>query len=455
MKKFDVIVVGAGTAGCMTAKTTAKAGLEVCLIDRKNQEEIGEKICGNAIGKHHFDELGLDYPKGEELRSRILGVKIYSPSMETVFKIRGERLYGFILNRRLFGQRLLRYAVDAGATLLDSTHVIEPIFKEDFVTGVVARDMKTEERVKLQGKVVVDASGFSAVVRKKLPPEIGIDLNVCNREVEACYREIRELEEPFEDPKFCEIYLDQTVAPKGYYWVFPEGRARVNVGLGVSMSKNFPNPKSQLYQKVLSKPMFKGSETVTGGTWYVPTRRPLDCMTGNGVLVVGDVACQVNPIHGGGMGPSMHGGILAGKAIVDAVEEGDVSRGGLWRYNVDYMRSYGAKQAGLDVFRLFLLEGVNNEEIDYGMKYKLITEEDIFKVSMGENVRLNITEKTQRAFRGLGKLSVLRRLRDAANMLKKMKALYIDYPVSPKDFEEWKKKTRDLMEVARKQLSRL
>jgi geranylgeranyl reductase family protein len=453
LKKFDVIVVGAGTAGCMTAKTAAEAGLEVGLIDRKAKEKIGEKICGDAIGKHHFDTLGLKYPSGNELQSRIAGVKIYSPDMETVFQIESERLYGFIVNRLLFGQRLLKLAVDKGATLLDSTQAIEPILKDNNVIGVSARDIKTETKIQLQSKVVVDASGFPAVLRKKLPPEIGIDTEVSNEDVEACYREIRQLKEQVTSPDFCEIYLDQNTAPGGYYWIFPEGETKTNVGVGVCMAKNFPKPKNQLYSKVLSKPLFKDSSVLTGGAWYVPTRRPLDCMVGNGIVLVGDSACQVNPIHGGGMGPSMMGGMLAGEVITEALEKGDVTREGLWQYNVKYMQTYGVKQAGLDVFRLFLLQGVSNEEINYGMKYQLITEEDIFKTSMGEDVRLNITEAARRALRGIGKLSLLKRLRNAARLMREIKALYKNYPTSPRGFEEWRKKTRDLIATADRLLS--
>jgi flavin-dependent dehydrogenase len=219
------------------------------------------------------------------------------------------------------------------------------------------------------------------------------------------------------------------------------------------MAKDFPKPKNQLYSKVLSKPLFRGSTVLTGGAWYVPTRRPLDCMVGNGIVVVGDSACQVNPIHGGGMGPSMMGGMLAGETIVEALEKGDVTREGLWQYNVGYMQSYGAKQAGLDIFRLFLLQGVSNEEINYGMRYQLITEEDIFKTSMGENVRLNITEAARRAFKGLGKLSLLKRLRNAARLMREIKALYRNYPDSPQRFEEWRKKTHDLIATANRLLS--
>jgi len=454
LKKFDVIVVGAGTAGCMTAKTAAKAGLKVGLIDRKPREKIGEKVCGDAIGKHHFDTLGLKYPSGDELQSRMAGVKIYSPDMETVFQIESEELYGFIVNRHLFGQRLLKLAMDAGATLLDSIQVIEPILKNNAVIGVSARDIKTETKITLQSKVAVDASGFSAVLRKKLHADIGIDTEVSNEDAEACYREIRQLKGHVTSPDFCEIYLDQNIAPGGYYWIFPEGETKTNVGVGVHMTKDFPKPKNRLYDKVLSKPLFKGSTVITGGAWYVPTRRPLDCMVGKSIVVVGDSACQVNPIHGGGMGPSMRGGMLAGEAIVEALEKGDVTPEGLWKYNVGYMQSYGAKQAGLDIFRFFLLQGVSDEEISYGMKYRLITEEDILKASMGENVRLNITEASRRALKGLGRFSFLKRLRNAARLMREIKALYRNYPDSPKDFEEWRKKTHELMTTANRLLAR-
>jgi len=113
------------------------------------------------------------------------------------------------------------------------------------------------------------------------------------------------------------------------------------------MTKDLPRPKPQLYNKVLSKPLFEGSTLITGGAWFVPTRRPLDCMTGNGIVMVGDSACQVNPIHGGGMGPSMLCGMFAGETIAEALEKEDVTREILWQCNVRCMQSYGAKQAGL------------------------------------------------------------------------------------------------------------
>ncbi|UCE43639.1 MAG: NAD(P)/FAD-dependent oxidoreductase [Candidatus Bathyarchaeota archaeon] len=447
MKKFDVIVVGAGTGGCLAAKTIADAGLNVCLIDRKKKEEIGQKVCGDAIGKHHFDDLGIDYPVGEELERTMMGVRIHSPDRKNVFEVKGERLYGFIINRRLFGQRLLKDAIDAGATLFESSLVLEPVIQNDFVTGISAKGLKTEEKLKLFGQIVVDASGYSAVLRKKLPPEIGVQATIDISDVCVVYREIRELKEQVSQPDFCEIYLSQEWAPGGYSWFFAEGENNVNVGLGVAMSGDFPKPRNQFYKNFLSLPLFVGSSLIDAGTWYDPTRRPLDCMTGNGIVIVGDAACQVNPIHGGGMGPSMRGGASAGETILEAIEKGDASRDALWSYNIRYMHSYGAKQAGLDVFRL-LLQGLGDEGLDYVMEHRLITEEDLLTASMGGDARLNITEKAVRFFRGLRKLSFLKKLRDAAALLKRVRQHYEDYPASAKGFEPWRRRAQSLIEEA-------
>jgi len=444
VEKYDVIIVGAGTAGCSAARTTAKAGLSTLLIDSKKKPDIGVKVCGDAVGKHHFDNLGLKPPSGAELERAMEGVRIFSPDMQTIFDVRGEGLSGFLINRHAFGQRLLKDAVDAGAVLWDSTQALEPTVENGFVKGIKAKNSKIGNSV-LSAKVTVEASGFPAILRKKLPESLGIEGEVENEDVEACYREIRELEQPLEDPELCQIYITQEITPGGYYWIFPKKGNRVNVGLGVAMTKGFPNPKNVLYKHIISKPIFKGSKVVEGGAWCVPTRRPLGNMVANGIIVVGDAACQVNPIHGGGIGPSMKGGTLAGSTIVNAIEKDDWSRDGLWDYNPNYMEVYGLKQAGLDVFRK-LVQASDDDELNYGMAYKLITEEDLLKTSLGEEVKLNISEKAMRAFRGIRKIGFVRKLRNTVKTIKTVRECYGEYPSSPEGFDEWRRKTEALFE---------
>ncbi len=444
MEKFESIVVGAGTAGCIAAKTLASAGLNVCLVDRKHEQSIGEKVCGDAIGRHHFDNIGLMYPKGEELERPNSGINIYSPDQQTVFHIRDERMSGFMVNRYFFGQRLLKEARDAGAVLLDSIHILEAIFEKGFIKGVSGKNVKTGSKIELRSEVTIDASGVSAVLRSKLPPQIGIEPEISKEDYVVCYREIRELEEEISEPDICRIYLNLESAPGGYYWIFPEGGTKVNVGLGVAAIRGLPNPKKQLYGNVLMSPSFKSSTILHGGGGIVPTRRPIDSLVGNGIIVIGDAACQVNPIHGGGIGPSMMGGKIAGEVTIEALTEGSPSRNRLWPINIQYIRSYGAKQASLDVFRIFL-QCLSNEELNYGMKYGLIKEEDVLKASLGGDIKLSVTDTTRRIFKGLGKLQFLKRLHTMARISKKIKRLYKEYPDSPEGLPEWKAEVEDLL----------
>lgn len=450
MEKYDVIVVGAGTAGCLAAKTLAEKGLKTCLIENKSKEAIGTKICGDALGEHHLKTLGLEKPNGGELETRIEGIRIFSPDEETVFTIAHEDFIGYLLNRHLFGQWLLKKAIDQGVTLLDSTLFLNPIVQNGFVSGARVK-ISDGSRKKLQSELVVDSSGFLGVVRRKLPEKMKIEKMVENEDIEACYREIRQLENETENTKYCDIYLNQKATPGGYTWIFPKPDAKVNVGLGVCMSKNFPNPKAQFYKYVMKKPIFNNSSIIASGAWFDPTRRPLDNMVGDGVVVTGDAASLVNPIHGGGIGPSMLSGFYAGKVISEALEKGKPTQEALWSYNNLYMESYGKKQASLDVFRMFLIKS-SDADLNYGMSCKLLTEDDVLKAGMGDEFHLNITETARRVFRGIKRMRFLNKLRITVNMMRQVQTHYDSYPKTPEKFEEWRSEIINIINNARLRL---
>jgi geranylgeranyl reductase family protein len=453
MDLYDVVIIGAGTGGCMTAKTLAVAGYRVCLIDRKNKRLIGKKTCGDAIGKHHFDNLGLTYPSREEKEREISGIKVYSPNLKTIFSLMGKGIEGFMVNRYIFGQRMLKNAIDEGSELFDSIHVKEPIIEKGYVKGIRGKNLVDNSKIELRGEVIVDASGINSVIRSRLPPEFGIDSRVLKEDQIVCYREIRELKYSMEQHDFCEIYINLKIAPGAYYWIFPERGNKVNVGLGVAMIGDYPNPKEQLYKWVLSRSEFDSSSIIDGGGGIVPTRRPLDSFVGNGIVIVGDSACQVNPIHGGGIGPSMISGKIAGEVIKKTLETGKPNRESLWPINIHYMKNYGAKQAGLDAFRIFL-QGLTNYDLNYGMSYQIIKEEDVLRASLGGEIRLNITDTTKRIFSGLGRISFLRSLYNMSKTVKKVKIHYNEYPEYSKDIIEWKAKTKEIFKKAKQQNTR-
>jgi flavin-dependent dehydrogenase len=144
----------------------------------------------------------------------------------------------------------------------------------------------------------------------------------------------------------------------------------------------------------------------------------------------------------------MLSGFLAGKTAVEALEKGDVSRKALWTYNKQYMERYGGKQAGLDIFRLLLI-GSNDEDLNYGMGCKLLTEDDVLKAGLGENFRLNISETTKRVFRGLKNLRFLNKLRLTVKMMRQVRAHYKNYPETAEGFERWQRETKALFKEAK------
>ena len=164
-------------------------------------------------------------------------------------------------------------------------------------------------------------------------------------------------------------------------------------------------------------------------------------MVSNGLVLVGDAACQVNPIHGGGIGPSMVAGRIAGEVVAKALEKGEASRENLWEYNRRFMEVYGAKQAGLDVFRMFL-QGLSDEDLNYGMSRRLLREEDVLRVSVSGEVELGVGEKLSRALRGLSKPLFLLKLRAVLRMVKRVKKFYLNYP-DPKGFEGWRRRVEN------------
>ena len=79
------------------------------------------------------------------------------------------------------------------------------------------------------------------------------------------------------------------------------------------MKKNHPNPKAIFNEHVA--PLFKNSTLIHAGGGIVPTRRPIWSLVHEGILLIGDAGCTVNPIHGGGIGSGMQSAVHAANAI--------------------------------------------------------------------------------------------------------------------------------------------
>jgi digeranylgeranylglycerophospholipid reductase len=440
VSQHDLIVVGAGTTGAHLAQRVAKLGLNVLLLERLPHNRVGDKVCGEGIALHHLKNAEIPYPTGKELGAAVNGIDIYPPSMQNFVSISqrvpGEPCDGWTINRLLFGQRLLKYAADAGVEIRDNAQVMEPVLENGAVAGVRYRDAKSKKLHTVMAPVTADTSGMSATLRRSLKHPL-VENAIELRDQAVCYREILQLQQPPDHPDRCVIIMDDRYAPGGYIWIFPKGGTIVNAGIGTQGGQGH-HPK-ELYQRFLaSKPMFKGAKLLTGGGGTAPIRRPLWSYVANGILFLGDTACHVNPIHGGGIGPGLEAADVAAPVVKAAVEAGETTATGLWPFNVAYNRDhYGQKIASLDLMRR-LLQDVGNEEFEYVINNRIITTDDLLRANAGQGLQLSATDKAGRFIRGLGKLGLLRRIQKVSTAMASMLELYRGFPSSPAEFNAWK-----------------
>ncbi len=439
---YDVLIIGGGFGGATTAWHLANHGLKILLIDSKPWNRIGDKPCGDAVSKEHFDNLGMPYPEGDQLEQKIEGIKLYSPDTKSEWTVKGE---GFEINAPAYTQRLLKEASDRGVEILDMTTAMKPIFEDGFVKGAVLFDRRHNQQMEVHAKVVVEATGYSMSFRSKLPQGVPVTENLDDKDADIAYREVAYTKDDIDEPQYLKIFVNQKASPGGYWWYFPKGKNKVNIGLGIQGGMGYPSIYT-FYNKYLTEfgnDVDRNRLIVKGGA-LVPTRRPITTLAWNGIIVVGDSAFTANPVHGGGKGSAMISGYCAAKAILNSFEIGDFSANTLWQANLCYIERYGAKQASLELFRRFL-QKLSDDDINYGMRKKVIKEEDLLVASEKGDLQLSVAEKAMRVIAGLGRPSLLMKLKIVAEYMKKAKDLYRSYPTDPKNLEQWKSEVNKLL----------
>lgn len=449
MPSYDVVIIGAGVAGLNAAYVLASKGFKVAIIESKPRGKIGDKTCGDAIGVHHFEELGWNPPQ-EVIDHKYDGVKIYSPSEEYSVVVPGE---GVSVNRFKFGQWLLKRAEEHGAELLDRHVLVGVALNDEGVKLIKVKELGKPGLKEIKARAFIDASGAKPALRTRLPLEWPIAERPFMSDFNIAYREVIKAEQPIneEDRKYAIIYLNTVIAPGGYWWLFPKDSSGtiLNIGLGVVWGIGNYNPRHNYYEYL--KPRFKG-ELIHAGGGIVPTRRPLPTLVWRNVGVVGDAAYTVNPVHGGGIGSSLQAADIVAKHMGNALEQGEVDEKSMWRANIEYIRAYGAKQASLDILRMYL-QKLSNDDFEWILKNRIVDGSSIYDLGTEANIVEDIIKGVSRLFRLLGRPSLLNSLRIVKSYMDKVKQLYLDdYPEDPSGLLEWSNRVEKIFNVYRSKI---
>ena len=321
---YDALIVGAGPGGATAAAFMAEAGLRVLLIDKDRFPR--DKVCGDAIsGKSVavLKRLGVEACMMQAGSQGSWGITFGAPSGDAVaipFTPAHDPAAPptFVCPRKVFDNLLLERALAAGADLLQETTVEDLLWENGRVVGVVANPKS------IHAPLVVGADGAYSVVTRRL----GMT-QLRPKHYAGGLRAYYEGVTGFHERHFMEIHFIDGYTP-GYFWVFPLGEGRANVGVGMlshALKKRRVRLKA-LLETCVGHPLFRDRfrqarrvGPVKG--WGLPLGSKPRPMAGDGWLLVGDAASLIDPFTGEGIGNAMVGGRKAAEWAHRAADAGD------------------------------------------------------------------------------------------------------------------------------------
>ena len=438
-EQYDVLVAGAGCAGALASERIARKGFRVLLLDRRRPEDLGHE-SRDMVEDEALSRAGLDAEAITQGSSRVKSLEVISP--DTATTVRLSEIPFRVVDRRLLAGALLARAREAGVQVLSQCIVEGVLLDRGRVTGV------TTDRGSYSGRLTIGSSGLDRVVCRDLPSGMGLPRRLRTSDFISVYRETRNVSHEAGDGLEPGSYRYHVGLYGGYSWTYTSGDGTLDIGTGVQDVPGNPDPREIVLGYVRSHTEV-GEKVISREGGRIPTRRPLSTMVTNGMIVVGDAACQAAPVIARGVGGALVGAMLAAETALPALEADDVGVAALWPYNHSYMMDRGAHMAALDCLRL-LMQRMTEKEFSWGMSKGVVDGTEISSALTGRFAVPTAMTKLKNFFKGLGGVPLLVRYENSLRNAQKVLDHYLTYPAvyDEPDFAEWSQQADFLFEDA-------
>ncbi len=443
MEQFDVLIVGAATAGSFFARRIAEAGHSVLVIDKLDKSRLGQRLDIFHVGKPDFEKFGIPLPEqDDDFAFEFTGGRTYS-AYGRYPKQNGGTTVGMHMPRYI--ARMNRWAEDAGASILLGASFIDFLYEDGRIVGATYE--KDGQKHEVAAKLVVDCSGIPSVARRKLPDGYGVE-NFEIADTDMFYVILRYV--TYHDPK---DYVRQSRGWTYYKtWEAPDGNPDGAIlGVGANLSYDLGEKVFAEFEKAIALPRHTLKRIERGTT---PYRRPPYSFVADGFLASGDAACLTKPSCGEGVTASMVQLEIAAEVVNRLLGEGGyLTRARLWPINKRYVDAQGGAFAG-QLATLIGAVASSAKENDFFFKKDVVFSEKTFaSLGSGEPLVFSTGEMLSMAFKMLGgvltgqlKTATIRALLKGMKNGGRAEALYAEYPESEADFDAWVRRADEFWE---------
>ena len=284
-KQYDLVVVGAGPAGSVTARFAAEKGASVLMLERDREPGIPVR-CAEGISGGGLDTFIDIDPRW--IASEITAARLYTPNGK-ILEMKSE-VKGYVLERRIFDAALCDIACKKGVIMKTKANVTGIKRNGDNTVTVFYKHLGQDYQVNC--RIVIGADGIESRVGRWFGLKTNLKLEDISTSVQYTINNIKI------EKHIISFFFGSQIAPGGYAWIFPKSDTSANVGVGIAGSfAAQKRAKDYLDQFVREKfPQASISYVVFAG---IPITTTLPQIVADNLLLVGDAARQVNPITGG------------------------------------------------------------------------------------------------------------------------------------------------------------
>jgi digeranylgeranylglycerophospholipid reductase len=423
LSEWDLVVAGGGPAGCALAARVAMGGRKVLLL------ECGEPGAGRDwvvdVERSTFKRAGAPVPLPDE--TFVEPERTFLVTSDATFMVPLRQSPLLPVRNARYVKRLSGWAGENGATVRAGCRVEGPIIEGGTVRGVRFTSGKTGEEAR--ACVTADCTGIAGTIRKKTPASWMLSDPLRPGDTVLARREIRRVDVAAARASVKSGFmldgmrLDRT-AVQGTYSIetvfLDTDNGFVDILTGVKPGSG--PTADELFGEMVERFSFIG-EKIFGDGAPIPIRGPLATFVADGLVVLGDSACQVIPAHGSGTASAD----ACAPVVLHALQTGRTGRADLWGYNNDFLSRRGAVLAYYDVLRRHT-ESLRPEHVDQLMKNGLLGADEVYSGLLPEPARFDLRSAIARVPGAVRCRKLLKGVAASGLLAERTRRHYAQYP---------------------------